>query len=367
MINKTPKEVLLDYYNFVNDNLKDDFNCPNSLIKDLNVVLSRITSSKGVFTVLTTLSLYKVINPSQDIRQHKKELHKGFSGRSFDTAYVTPTLKELGLPSMAESGWLTRSLEQAYPYDKNFNGKITPVELKDAFLNLVDFIQNSKESAEIILKSLLAGAIKYTQENVIIINKIEKSELPIANVISLLKSHFEEKYTTHGGSKLPVIAFYSIYKLLTKQLVRYYGMSLLELGSHTASDRTSRSAGDIQILNKDKIYEAIEIKLDKPINVQMINIAYEKINKFKVERYYILSGAEPQEVNKEENKTLIEKIRNEHGCQLIANGLYNSLKYYLRLISSVNDFLNIYIELVTQDKELQKCHKEKLFELVENL
>ena len=39
------------------------------------------------------------------------ELENGFSGRSFDKKIVTPTLRKLKLPCMAESGWLTRSLE----------------------------------------------------------------------------------------------------------------------------------------------------------------------------------------------------------------------------------------------------------------
>ncbi len=47
------------------------------------------------------------------------------SGRSIETKFITPTLKELGLPSMAESGWLTRSLEQPYPYTFDYEGKIS--------------------------------------------------------------------------------------------------------------------------------------------------------------------------------------------------------------------------------------------------
>ena len=58
-------------------------------------------------------------------------MDQGFSGRSIDTKYITPTLKELGLTSMSESGWLTRSLEQPYPYDFKYQGKISKV--KDEF------------------------------------------------------------------------------------------------------------------------------------------------------------------------------------------------------------------------------------------
>jgi len=51
--------------------------------------------------------------------------------------FITPTLKELGLPSMAESGWLTRSLEQPYPYTLGYKGKISGKGIKEAFLNLL--------------------------------------------------------------------------------------------------------------------------------------------------------------------------------------------------------------------------------------
>ena len=76
-----------------------------------------------MYTVLVTSAIYKLLTPSQDIRNHQISITDGYSGRSFDTKYVTPTLKKNNLTSMAESGWLTRSLEQPYPYNKNYEGK----------------------------------------------------------------------------------------------------------------------------------------------------------------------------------------------------------------------------------------------------
>jgi len=358
-----PKELLIHYYNQSND--ITSLTVSRQTRANIDVVLSRISSNKGVFTVLVTLALYKILHPTQDIRQHKIELPNGFSGRSFDTSYVTPTLKELGLPSMAESGWLTRSLEQAYPYDENFNGKITPVELKRSFLAVVAFIETGLTNAEIALKILLNGAISYRLQNQIQIERIDSAEVEISRIIALLRNHFEEKYPTHGGSKLPVIAFYAIYTLMTKQLSRFKDMVLLPLGSHTASDRTSRSAGDIEVAYQGKIYEAVEVKLDKPVNAQIVNVAYEKINKFGVSRYYILSGAENTHLDQIEVEAIVNRIINEHGCQVIVNGLYQSLKYYLRLLSSPNEFLNLYINLVENDTEIQICHKEKLISLLD--
>ncbi len=52
----------------------------------------------------------------------------GFSGRTVDTQFITPVLKKIDLPSMAESGWLTRSLEQPYPYTLDYKGKINRIK-----------------------------------------------------------------------------------------------------------------------------------------------------------------------------------------------------------------------------------------------
>lgn len=53
----------------------------------------------------------------------------------------------------------------------------------------------------------------------------------------------------------------------------------------------------------------------------------------------------------------IELIAKDHGCQIIVNGIIPTLKYYLRLITSVETFVEDYSGLVEQDKELQAIHK----------
>ena len=118
------KEKLLEIYN----NAISTIDIENEITEqDKNYILeigSKCKSQKGVYTVLVTLLIYKILNPQQDIRYHQSNMPSGFSGRGIDTQYITPTLKQLGLPAMAESGWLTRSLEQPYPYTLNYEGKI---------------------------------------------------------------------------------------------------------------------------------------------------------------------------------------------------------------------------------------------------
>ena len=85
-------------------------------------------SNRGIWTVAITSLFYKIYHPDQDIRKHQNTdvpYTGGYSGRSFDTSYITPALTELKFPSMAESGWLTRSLEQKSPYNLDYPGNIT--------------------------------------------------------------------------------------------------------------------------------------------------------------------------------------------------------------------------------------------------
>ena len=131
------------------------------------------------------------------------------------------------------------------------------------------------------------------------------------------------------------------------------------MGSHTASDRTSKSAGDIEIFRKKNLFEAIEIKLNKAIDATMVRIAIEKIARFNPDRYYILSYIGIKESDKSEITFLINELQFEHGCQVIINGLLPTIKYYLRLITSLDNFITDYDNLIESDKELQKIHKQK--------
>ena len=182
-----------------------------TILRDIAYITTRIATNKGVCTVLVTLAAYKVLNPNQDIRKHQDKMEGGFSGRSFDTKYITPILAKNGFKAMSESGWLTRSLEQSSPYDKNYPGQIRPPELKKAFLNLVEKINKSKENADKILRLLLRSYISDAEVNKIVIHRIENNDIGISKLISLLRQHFEYKYLNHGASKLPMLAFYAMY------------------------------------------------------------------------------------------------------------------------------------------------------------
>jgi len=360
------KKKLLEIYNFLNTSkivpkrILGSLDTTVSTKKHLEIIGNKIESQKGVYTVLITLSVHKLLVPTQDVRYHQVSLKGGFSGRSVDTQYITPTLKELNLTSMAESGWLTRSLEQPYPYDKNYNGKISNKQVRESFLEIVDFIENDPIGPQSVLQYLLSKSIEIRENNQIVLKPLPNPEkITIKDLIQSLTMFFNKNYETTGGSKIPVITFYTIYQIMIKEIKRYEGYNLENLGYHTTSDRTSKSSGDIEVKESSgKVFESLEIKYDVEIDSHIVRRVIQKIHLFNPKRYYILSSGGIKQDDYDEIITMVNELRITHGCQLIINGLIPTLKYYFRLLDNLNTFLVLFNQNISSDTELKLIHKK---------
>lgn len=75
-----------------------------SVKADVETIVAKAENNRGIVAVLTTLLVYKIACPTQDIRYHQSQLEGGFSGRTIDEKHITPFLKKVEFPSMAESG-----------------------------------------------------------------------------------------------------------------------------------------------------------------------------------------------------------------------------------------------------------------------
>lgn len=359
------KEQLIELYDEAKVGKSYLSGLSNNTQNNIKKISEKCFTQKGVYTVLITLSIYKILHPEQDIRNHQTQIKNGFSGRTIDTQFITPTLKELKLPSMAESGWLTRSLEQPYPYTLNYNGKVSNKVVKKAFLEIINDIENNEINPKHIMVELLQQVIKAQEKNKIIISPLENPEkLTISKIIDSLDRQFSYHYEDFGGSKLPVLAFYAIYQIIINEVSRYNDCELKELGSHTASDRTSKSSGDIELFKNSVLFESIEIKLDKEIDANILRIAEEKIIMYNPQRYYVLSYFPTKESERCQINEIIERVKEKHGCQIVINGVLPTLKYYLRLVSNLEVFIKLYSSLIQYDSELKACHKEKWNELI---
>ena len=157
---------------------------------------------------------------------------------------------------------------------------------------------------------------------------------------------------------MPVLALYAVYSVLVAQLARYEGMTLKPLEQHSAADSQTGAIGDIEVLNEatDSIFEAIEVKHNIPLDDRLIQDAARKIMDKSVDRYYILTTHPSCEPNDELYRS-IANIKSLYNCQLIANGVIPSLKYYLRLLSDPSLVFPKYVELLQSDESIKHEHR----------
>lgn len=334
---------------------------PHNVIDMTKILVDNEETCKGVFTAYITSLTYKCLNPKQDIRYHKIDLPNGYSGRSFDTKNVTPFLKEKHFAgAMKESGWLTRSIEQDAPFDFKFPGKIQKIDVKDAFLKLLDFVTKNAKLAENMLLCIFYFSIiaNNARNNIVVKPIIKESEFQIPIIVGLMNKYFNYPYKTRGASILPVICIYSLYEVLMDEIKRFEDCTLDELASHTSCDKSSGETGDIGVRKNGDLYEVLEIKFDIKPNSIMIHDIYKKISQTNVQRYYVLSTVFPDIEELPKIHAEIEKVNVEHGCQIIVDNLYEAISRLLRLVKSPNDFMDSFVKNIQKSSELNSEHKE---------
>ena len=384
MMNDSIRSILEDAYQHAESQSNTDSELSETQQKWVETVVEKAESQKAVLAVLVTSITKKIETPTQDVRYHKRELPNGYSGRSFDTSYVTPFIAEKfqRFAMKSGSGWLTRSLEQAHPYTLEYPGRILDRAVREAFLYILNDIEENQADPKKYLYAIFTSLIHVMKRSQVSLGLLEKANrdpnqsrksdtVTIENIVTLLNYHFSNNYLVAGASRLPVLAVYSVYEVLMS-LERYKGKTLLPLKSHTTSDIKSGGIGDIEVLDENgDFFEAVEIKHDIPISSTLVRDAYQKFSETPVCRYYLLTTAEPNVDNAETVDSLVHQIRTRHGCEVIVNGILPSLKYYLRLLSNPRLFLNCYSENLqldfNQNTDIKEIHLRYWNELLDSL
>lgn len=138
---------------------------------------------------------------------------------------------------------------------------------------------------------------------------------------------------------------------------------------HTANDKEGWIS-DIQI---DRLggtpFEGVEVKSGIKITSDMVRALPDKFAGLAVDRYYILSTADPYIAKNELDEVMqtVDKVRQQTGCQVIVNGLNQSLRYYLRLVSEPNKFLTNYTEQIQTDLDVKDDHRELWAQILDRL
>ena len=333
----------------------------------VKAIIEKAESYRGVLTVLITSLVKKIETSPQDVRYHQEKLPNGYSGRGFDTRHITPFMQEkFRRFAMTASGWLTRSLEHPVPYTLEYPGEIRDITVKEAFLQILNDIEGNKADPKKYLRSIFSALITLMEGSEINFDFLKDTQhtetVTIGTIVDLLRHHFSYDYGVAGASRLPVLAVYSAYEILMG-IQRYEGKTLLPLKSHTTADTTTRgirAIGDIEVMHDNRFFEGVEIKHKIPISLRIVKGAYQKFTPTPVSRYYLLTTAEPN-VDVEDVDLInefVSTIHRQHGCEVIVNGILPSLKYYLRLLSSPQLFLEGYSRNLQLDFQQRSDIKE---------
>jgi len=349
---------------FFMDNLSNEF---IESLEDLSLKSGKATT--GFTNVITGLSAKAAYGDSVDIRYHQVGIQKErgiserFSFRTISEKIVFPWLYEHRF-NYAKSGWQTRTFERPKPYTLDYAENIGD-NIKHSFLTCYDKIETHKEDAKLALAYLICRQIQMCNSRKVPIN-VPKSD-DIVRLADCFNSHFDYRYDDpKGSSRLPVLAFFSIYSVMVKEMGRYAGKLLRPLEEHSAADARTGSIGDIEVVNEDgSVFEALEIKHKIPIDMAVIESVKGKIENTYVKRYYVLTTHKNHDPDLKIQKE-IEKVRIESGCQLIVNGAIPSIKYYLRLLSNPSEVLPIYSRLLNDDHVITSDHIEAWNDIVKD-
>jgi len=317
-------------------------------------------ATTGYLNIVTGLAIKAAYGEKVDVRYHQTQIQKntdrpaGFNFRGVSESIIYHWMEKHEFHG-AKSGWQTRTFERPKPYFLDYDENIGVI--KEPFLALYDQLETHHQDAKLGLALLLLRRIELREKaNITLaIPKIQD----VIQITNLFASHFFYKFKdSKGGSRLPVLALYAIYKVLVSELNRFDGKVLKELEMHSAADSQTGSLGDIEVANEDgSIFEVVEVKHMIPITKELVDVAKQKIRGSQVDRYYILTTHSQHEPSDEVNRE-VDNVKRLLGTQMIVNGVIPSIKYYLRMLSNPGSVLPYYAKELEKDTGISFEHRD---------
>lgn len=338
------------------------FGLPKDLRASLDAMNDRADSSAtAAFTNLVTGIAIKNAYPNVDVRYHQIQIQEPqhFNHRGVSETVVYPFLRDQDFDG-AKSGWQTRTLERPKPYLLTYDENIRAV--KHEFLSCYHALEEDGMSAQYMLSYLLLGQV--IRRNTKKIDLIKPRIDDIHSIMGHFEAHFFANYTSRGQSRLPVLAVHSLYRLIMPQLQRFEGLDLANLELHSAADSQTGATGDIEVKKDDgSVFEALEIKHDIPVSLDLVSDAAKKLVTRNVDRFYVLT-THKNCGQTEEVAAKTKEIRERTGCQVIVNGVLPTMRYYLRLVQNPADIFPYYTELLKTEPAISHEHRVKWNEIV---
>ena len=168
---------------------------------------------------------------------------------------------------------------------------------------------------------------------------------------------------TPNASRLPILAIHSAMTIIAQEFERYTNYTVLPLEHHNTADFRTDLIGDVNIVDANNdLFEGYEIKHNIPISSSLIQTSLDKFRGTQVQRFYILTTYHHDSYAEFEPD--IQRIAQAQGTQLIVNGVYPTLRYYLRLIKSTDEFVSGYVSRLQTDPSVTYQMKEAWNEII---
>ena len=306
--------------------------------------------------VALTLAVVKSCTPEQDIRLHKAEFAGGFSARAVDTQVVVPFLNNKGLYANVETHWLSQTFSFAATYARDTKLKTQPKVAGPLMLEVVNGLQEDQrpELARQVIAVILRGLVLERNAGRVLLTR--PKNWTISQVCALLDHLFAGSYKSNAP-RLPQLAMYALYQCLLDGATRYSKFQLEPLMRMKKADRKAGTVGDVVVLDNGRPIEAVETKLGVNINAEHIGQVIQKIRAASVERYLVLSTVPVDEEQYDGIDRLINECRRANGCEIIVNGVAETIRYSLRLLPNTLVYVDRLATLLESDPDLGYEHR----------
>jgi hypothetical protein len=310
--------------------------------------------------------LAKAHRPELDIRKPYTEIgtEDSYSGRSYDEEYISSFIQRYQLPCNPTTAFLTpafRAKNQPLEANVPLHGK--PREPYDAFISLLELVQNGSLNAQELLteviRQLLLVKNERQQQIGSLIQRIkdQKVNLSADSIIQILNQHLQSK----RSSRLPVLLVTAAYDVARDYLHKHPK----PLQPHTAADIRAGTLGDLEIefSTHQRLAVVYEMKT-RLITINDLERAAQKVagSPIQIDQYVFITTA-PIDASIHGHAAYLSK---QIGIEFMVFDCIQFLKHFIHLFYELRmAFLDRYEQLLLQEPESAVSHelKQKFLEL----
>jgi hypothetical protein len=304
------------------------------------------TSNRSGVRLLMSCLLAKLDRPEIDPRQPYTEIggEKSFSGRTYDERYITKFITENRLPVNSTTAYLTPTLRNiGRPLSTKIELVGRPKDLYQKAIQVLDAVATGAVDAESTLVETVRLMFIMRDANLArmtsLIDSLKRTEgaLPLSSeaIVNLIGQHL----ACRNSSRLPVLIVAAAYDTVGA----FMKEKILTLHPHNAADSQTGSLGDVEIciIGEDAVVTSYEMKM-KLVSFNDIDVAVTKIrtSSSKINNYIFITTEPIDPTVAEYAASFYERM---DGTEIVILDCIGFLRHFLHLFHRLrSEYLNAY-------------------------